>query len=1151
MKQNAKRWLALFLAIAMIGSCGVFSNGSLHAEGESPYATTEEMTAEAPVEEAAPAEEAAAVEEAAPAETAAPAEEAAAVEEVPAETAVEEAPAETATEVPAEAASEEAAPAEEKATEETAAVSAASEAAASSSVSEAAEEVAASSSEETELTDKEKAEEAYTYNNGVYTFEDSNVKVTATLEKADAVPDQAEFKVTQITSGQAFVAYIAALNQAAGEEKYTADNTLLYDVAFLVQKYDEEGNAVAGEKVEYEPAAGSVSVKFDFKKDQMAAADGDETEGVEVQHLKLSDAARNSADTTVETTNISQNDVKVEDVKDANANASEVNFKTDSFSAFAFHMAKAPAVNPDGLTVTLTFKDADGNETTAPDLSNLYAYIENTSDSSRYVAPMTKTDDGNSYQTVFTKTYPSNTNEWYAQESEATGTIGTDEFKVSLVNDGSTHGSYSKPGETVANGSTIGDYIVSLPAGNATAANGYSAVANLMGGPGSDTFLSVLGEDAVNYGMISENLTINGDAESNAAAINAKCGSQTGNDVSNNVEQTFILAHVVDEFQIKGFGAYVKVSPEDADKVHSKGAEYLIKDTSESAAQLEAEVRAMLNSVTAQSTSLAGKTVNAAINYNKSSQKYDLDLTGREDGTYYVNVDQDMWNRIMSGDNLRISKKDTQTVVFNVTASGDLSMTKFSINGKGSDSFLVTTDPAPQSIIWNIPNASSLTFNGSATGVFLAPNASATTNSTCSGWIVAKSITINSGEWHNVYQHEKKIRKDTSVTFKAGKTIDGSAATVDGFRFVLEKKNGNSWNQIGEEVTNSGADITFPEIAYDGSDFTEAENSAGVKDYFYRIREISDNDGHAKIGDTEYAADATVYYVKVTVTKTETKDKKSETTKYTASAPVYYTGTMDEEPDYATADPVVGTATFANSSFKNITVTKQWVDNNNADKNRPTSITVELLKNEKASGSSAVLNDNNSWTYTWTNLPAKEDGKDIAYSVKETSVPSGYKSTVTGSETDGYSIKNVEETTSVSGNKTWDDSNNKDGFRPDHIVVNLLADGEKIDSKTVTEADGWSYSFINLPKNKAGKAISYTITENAIAEYSTTVSGTDLINTHEKGKTSLSVAKVWNDSNNQDGKRPESIKVQLLADGKASGDPVVLNDANKWSYTWS
>ena len=42
----------------------------------------------------------------------------------------------------------------------------------------------------------------------------------------------------------------------------------------------------------------------------------------------------------------------------------------------------------------------------------------------------------------------------------------------------------------------------------------------------------------------------------------------------------------------------------------------------------------------------------------------------------------------------------------------------------------------------------------------------------------------------------------------------------------------------------------------------------------------------------------------------------------------------------------------------------------------------------------------------------------------------------------------------------------------------------------------------------------------------------------------------WDDANNQDGKRPNSIKVQLYADDEKEGDEVELTDGN-WTHTWN
>jgi pilin isopeptide linkage protein len=50
--------------------------------------------------------------------------------------------------------------------------------------------------------------------------------------------------------------------------------------------------------------------------------------------------------------------------------------------------------------------------------------------------------------------------------------------------------------------------------------------------------------------------------------------------------------------------------------------------------------------------------------------------------------------------------------------------------------------------------------------------------------------------------------------------------------------------------------------------------------------------------------------------------------------------------------------------------------------------------------------------------------------------------------------------------------------------------------------------------------------------------------------TNIAVGKVWSDSDNADGIRPESVTVQLYCNGEAYGNPVILNEANEWWYRW-
>lgn len=224
---------------------------------------------------------------------------------------------------------------------------------------------------------------------------------------------------------------------------------------------------------------------------------------------------------------------------------------------------------------------------------------------------------------------------------------------------------------------------------------------------------------------------------------------------------------------------------------------------------------------------------------------------------------------------------------------------------------------------------------------------------------------------------------------------------------------------------------------------------------------------------------------------------------------------------------------------------KTWEDADNQDGKRPESVTVNLLADDVHVETIEVTGEDN-WTYRFTDLPKYKDGNEINYTITEEPVV-GYKTKI-----DGFDIVNVHEPegTEIAGTKTWEDANNQDGVRPESITVNLLADGEEVQSIEVTEADDWKYGFKDLPKYKAGAEIVYSITENAVSEYTTEVDGTDIINYHTPGKTSATVTKHWDDADNQDGKRLDVIEVQLTANGETYGDPVPLSSVNNWTYTW-
>ena len=250
--------------------------------------------------------------------------------------------------------------------------------------------------------------------------------------------------------------------------------------------------------------------------------------------------------------------------------------------------------------------------------------------------------------------------------------------------------------------------------------------------------------------------------------------------------------------------------------------------------------------------------------------------------------------------------------------------------------------------------------------------------------------------------------------------------------------------------------------------------------------------------------------------------------KYEKGQEVVYSIEEDAVPHYqsqVTASKVDGyniTNSYTPETVK-ISGQKKWDDADNQDGKRPASIKVKILNGDTVVDEQNVTSANE-WKYESKALPKYAAGQEITYTVSEEAVP-GYTSKV-----EGYNITNsyTPETTTVSGSKTWEDGDNQDGKRPASITVNLLADGQKVNTQTVGEAEGWSYNFTGLPVYKDGQRITYTVTEEAVPGYSTSLNGYNITNSYTPEKTEITASKTWNDSDNQDGKRPTKINIKLM-----------------------
>lgn len=140
--------------------------------------------------------------------------------------------------------------------------------------------------------------------------------------------------------------------------------------------------------------------------------------------------------------------------------------------------------------------------------------------------------------------------------------------------------------------------------------------------------------------------------------------------------------------------------------------------------------------------------------------------------------------------------------------------------------------------------------------------------------------------------------------------------------------------------------------------------------------------------------------------------------------------------------------------------------------------------------------------------------------------------------------------TDISGTKIWVDPK---GTEHKDITINLLKDGEEVDSTTLKNGET-TYEFNDLDKYASdGRTYEYTISEDEVDGYTTSIEGTTITNTIQQAKISIDGKKTWSNENGyNDVTRPDTITVNLLADGKQVKSQEVSADKNSdWTYTFS
>ena len=171
---------------------------------------------------------------------------------------------------------------------------------------------------------------------------------------------------------------------------------------------------------------------------------------------------------------------------------------------------------------------------------------------------------------------------------------------------------------------------------------------------------------------------------------------------------------------------------------------------------------------------------------------------------------------------------------------------------------------------------------------------------------------------------------------------------------------------------------------------------------------------------------------------------------------------------------------------RSISVNLKWVDAGNQTQSRPEKVTVELLQNGQGTGKTMDLSQANAWKADFTDLPKYDDsGKLYSYNIREQAID-GYSPAISGTAGSGFTLTNtINKKISIPVTKVWSGK----GEHPSSVTVRLLANGKQIASQQLSAANNWQYTFSNLERSKNGQEIRYTLTEDAVPGFSSTLTG--------------------------------------------------------------
>ena len=364
-------------------------------------------------------------------------------------------------------------------------------------------------------------------------------------------------------------------------------------------------------------------------------------------------------------------------------------------------------------------------------------------------------------------------------------------------------------------------------------------------------------------------------------------------------------------------------------------------------------------------------------------------------------------------------------------------------------------------------------------------------NDNGASWKNLSSVTLNKDdEWKHTWTNLPKYYNDSKTTTQY-QVVEGNVTGADDYMKLdvssTEDGNGN----VTYTITN--VEKTSFDVEKKWVGMTPADD-AKISIQLYRTTD-KDAVGSTDATTVEQVGGA----IEMTAAKAWTHsftnlpayDKDGN--KYIYFAVETSTGNYLTSYDYSDADKTV----ITNTSKGEISGTKTWKDNGDAYKTRPETLTLTLTRSVAGGDSETVnatpewtKNDDNTWTYTYKDLPKTDVNENVyTYTVDEV-LPEGSAYVCTE---DGLNLTNtLTGKVDVSGTKTWVGGEPADLQLTLYRSVAGTAEGEETTESVVEnvtpewnkDGDKWTYTYSDLPKyDDQGKLYLYRVEENISDEY--------------------------------------------------------------------